>query len=73
MVEAGDCHLEAAVGRRAPCPGDPCPFWVDSRCVVAGLRADLGETPGLAELLLTIRAELGVPYDRALIPPGLRD
>jgi hypothetical protein len=72
-VEERVCELERAVGRHTPCPGDPCPFWVDSRCVVAGLRADLGESPDLAELLLTIRNQLGVAHDRALIPPGLRD
>jgi hypothetical protein len=73
------CDLEHAIGRTAPCPGDPCPFWSDARCVIAGLRADLGATPGLPQLLLRVRDAIGspagraFPQDRALLPPGLRD
>jgi hypothetical protein len=53
------CEIESALGRAEPCPGVPCPFWSDDRCVVAGLRADLGTSPELAEFLLRIRDELG--------------
>ena len=60
------------MGNDSACPGDPCPFWSDSRCVIEGLRADLGGQPDVARLLLDIRRRLGVPPDRALLPPGLR-
>jgi hypothetical protein len=58
-VEPRDCQIQHALGRVEPCPGEPCPFWLDEACVVAGLRADLGTTPGLPGLLLRIRDELG--------------
>jgi hypothetical protein len=68
------CRIDSALGRPRECPGELCPFWWDDACVVAGLRADLGSTPGLPQLLLTIRSQLGgVPgVDHSLIPPGLR-
>jgi hypothetical protein len=53
------CQIQEALGRLELCPGEPCPFWEDERCVVAGLRADLGTSPGLADFLLRIRNELG--------------
>jgi hypothetical protein len=67
------CQLERAVGRHATCPGASCPFWIDSCCILAGLRPDLDGNPSLAGLLLGVRRELSVPGGRALVPPGLRD
>ena len=68
------CQIESALGRSRECPGERCPFWWDDACVVAELRADLRSTPGLPELLLTMRRQLGdVPgIDYTLLPPGLR-
>lgn len=68
------CRIDSALGRSRACPGELCPFWQDDACVIAGLRADLGSTPGLPRLLLTIRTQLGgVPgIDYTLLPPGLR-
>jgi hypothetical protein len=69
------CQLEAAAGREVDCPGDPCPFWADDACVIAGLRADLGDRPDLVRLLARIREDLGgipVAPRNAFLPPGLR-
>ena len=68
------CSLKAAVGEYEPCPGEPCPFWGDDACAIAGLRADLRGTEGLAELLLRLRDELGgrAANNYGLLPPGLR-
>jgi hypothetical protein len=68
------CTLKAAVGEHEACPGEPCPFWRDGSCVVAGLHADLATTAGLSELLLRIRDDLGArsPRSYGLVPPGLR-
>jgi hypothetical protein len=68
------CQIESALGRSRECPAERCSFWQDGACVVAGLRADLTATPGLAELLLSIRERLGTAprIDHALLPPGLR-
>ena len=73
-MESHLCQIESALGRSRECPGELCPFWRDGACVVAGLRADLGSTPGLPELLLTMRRQLGdVPgIDYTLLPPGHR-
>ena len=56
------------------CPRELCQFWRDDTCVVAGLRADLGSTPGLPELLLGLRERLdhASPADDTLLPTGLR-
>jgi len=57
------------------CPGDPCPFWTDNACMIAGLRADLGSSPDLGRLLARIRDDLGglpVAPRNPLLPPGLR-
>ena len=70
------CQLEAAVGNDVDCPGEPCPFWTDHACVIAGLRADLGDQPDLVRLLTRIRNDLGgipVAPRNPLLPPGLRD
>jgi hypothetical protein len=75
-VATQSCHLEAAAGRSVDCPGDPCPFWSDSACVIAGLKADLGSRPDLGRLLARIRDDLGglpVAPRNPLLPPGLRD
>lgn len=66
--------LKLAVGEHETCPGEPCPFWREDACVIAGLHADLGTTAGLPELLLRIRDDLGTPSPRlyGLLPPGLR-
>jgi hypothetical protein len=69
------CQLEAAAGYEVDCPGDACPFWADDACVIAGLRADLGNKPGLVRLLARIRDDLGgipVSPQNSLLPPGLR-
>jgi hypothetical protein len=68
------CRIDKALGRERSCPGEPCPLWDDAACAVAGLRADLDASPGLPELLLRIRQELGgLPgADYTLLPPGLR-
>jgi hypothetical protein len=68
------CRLERSLGRSTECSRGLCPFWRDAECVVAGLRADLGTTPGLPELLLGLRERLrhASAIDDALLPPGLR-
>jgi len=68
------CEIEKALGRARECPGALCPFWQDGQCVVAGLRADLLGTAGLAELLMGVRTRLddAQRMDRALPLPGLR-
>jgi hypothetical protein len=68
------CTLKPAVGEHETCPGEPCPFWRGGGCVIAGLHADLSTTPGLSELLLRIRDDLGErePRTYGLVPPGLR-
>ncbi len=73
-MEPHVCHIESALGRSETCPGELCPFWQDDGCIVAGLRADLRGTPGLPELLLRIRSQLGDTrgIDYGLLPPGLR-
>ena len=72
--ELHSCTLKAAVGEHERCPGEPCPFWGDGACAIAGLRADLRGTEGLAELLLRLRDELGgrATSNYGLLPPGLR-
>jgi hypothetical protein len=69
------CQLQYAAGRVEDCPGEPCPFWADARCVVAGLRADLDSNPDLAHLLLDLRSDLLGQKPRNLFrlihPPGL--
>jgi hypothetical protein len=67
------CELDRAVGELIPCPGESCPFWADSRCVLAGLRSDWHANPSLAALLRDVRRELSLPGGRELVPPGLRD
>ena len=52
------CRIESSLGRSEECPRELCQFWSDDTCVVAGLRADLGATPGLPELLLGLRERL---------------
>ena len=66
------CQIQDALGRAESCPGAPCPFWDDDRCVVAGLRVDLAATPGLPEFLLRIRNELGAGGAArfGLVPPA---
>jgi hypothetical protein len=66
------CQLQYAAGRVEECPGQPCPFWDEDRCVIAGLRVDLGKNSDLTHLLLKLRAELG-GHARTLfglLPPG---
>ena len=68
------CQIESSLGRSIVCPREHCSFWHDETCVVAGLRADLSSTPGLAELLCGLRERLdrASEPDRSLLPPGLR-
>jgi len=68
------CTLKSALGESEPCPGEPCPFWGDDACAIAGLRSDLRGTDGLAGLLLRLREELGMraPHTSGLLPHGLR-
>jgi hypothetical protein len=65
------CRIQDALGKLEPCPGEPCPFWEGKRCLVAGLRVDLGRTPGLPDFLLRIRNELGAAGATTfgLLPP----
>jgi hypothetical protein len=72
-METTPCHLQDAAGRVEECPGLDCPFWSDGRCVIAGLRLDLGANPDLTHLLLALRARLsgGKPSLFGLLPPGL--
>ena len=58
VAELVGCQLQYAAGRIEACPGRPCPFWSDSRCVIAGLRSDLGGNPDLVHLLLRVRTAL---------------
>ena len=69
------CQLQYAASRVEECPGEECPFWEKDRCLIAGLRLDLGENPDLTHLLLKLRAELGgrTPTLFGLLPPGLRE
>ena len=67
------CELDRALGRFSECPGSRCSFWVESHCVLAGLRADWDTNPALAVMLNHVRGELDAPSDRSLVPPGLRD
>ncbi len=74
ITDHGDLHAEGGSRRARALPGRACPFWHGGGCVVAGLKADLATTAGLAELLLRIRDELGAssPRSYGLVPPGLR-
>jgi len=67
------CELDRRLGRLVVCPGSRCAFWIDSRCVLAGLRADWDANLSLALMLHRLRAGLDPSTDRSLIPPGLRD
>ena len=67
------CELNRPLGRVTGCPGSRCAFWVDSHCVVAGLRSDWAANRALALTLQQVRADLAPPSGRTLIPPGLRD
>ncbi len=68
------CRIESSLGRSEECPQELCQFWSDDTCVVAGLRADLGATPGLPELLLELRDRLDYasPTPDTLPPTGPR-
>jgi hypothetical protein len=74
MIVRMVCELDRALGRLTECPGNECSFWVDSHCVLAGLRADWDANPSLALMLQHVRGQLE-PFrpDQTLIPPGLRD
>lgn len=52
------CALDEAAGRFRHCPGRACPFWADSFCSIAGLRADLGGNRSLVKHLLALRGKL---------------
>jgi hypothetical protein len=68
------CELDRALGRFTECPGSRCALWVDSHCVVAGLRADWDSNPSLALMLNQVRGQLEPSTsDQSLVPPGLRD
>lgn len=69
------CDIESALGREVTCPERACPLYENGACVVVGLRADLGGSPELARLLLTVRDALGPrPAAFAGLPaPGLHD
>ena len=75
-MEPHPCDIDSALGRERECPKDLCAFWSEDACVLTGLRADLGSTPGLAELMFGLRERVGEPaevgLDRFLLPPGLR-
>jgi hypothetical protein len=60
-MNAGTCTLELAVGRTQDCPGHRCPLWEAEQgtgCVVDPIRSQIINTPGLAQLLLELRATL---------------
>jgi hypothetical protein len=53
------CGLEALLGREAPCPGDPCPFWrAEDGCVFDKAGPELAGRPDVASLLLDVRNRL---------------
>jgi len=68
------CRIESSLGRSEECPRELCQFWSNDTCVVAGLRADLGATPGLPELLLGLRERLdrASPTDGTPLPTAAR-
>jgi hypothetical protein len=68
------CTLQYAAGRIERCPGEECPFWADSGCAIAGLRADLEANPLLVSHLLALRSKISsAPKSLfGLLPPGLR-
>jgi hypothetical protein len=65
------CQLERSVGRSRECTLEQCSLWHEGACPVDGLSAELARTPGLAELLLSVRGRLDdATIDRSLLPPG---
>lgn len=60
------CSLELLVGRVAPCPGEPCPFWrAEDGCVMDESTAELAGRPDVARLLLAVRDRLLAQDDAA--------
>ena len=49
------CDLARSTGLEEPCPGEPCAFWGDDGCSLAGLRTDLACNRALGSLLLGLR------------------
>lgn len=74
-MEQSLCQLDAAAGRRLPCPGDECALWSDGECLIAPLRADLATNESLVTYLVGLRSGLARtrPNDplREFHPPGL--
>lgn len=74
-MDTGFCHLDAAMGRRTPCPGDECPFWKDERCLIQPLQDDLAKDACLVTTLVGMRAALRKQSAgdalRVFHPPGL--
>jgi len=74
-MEPRSCHLDAAVGRSNPCPGDECPFWKDESCMIEPLRDELAHDACLVTTLVGMRAGLAKQAPahalRVFHPPGL--
>jgi hypothetical protein len=69
------CHLDAAVGRSIPCPGESCSFWEDENCRIEPLGTELAHDACLVTVLIGLRAERArhAPDHgiRDFHPPGL--
>jgi hypothetical protein len=53
------CQLERLIGREAPCPGEPCPFWnPGDGCVLDEATAELAGRDEVTRLLLAVRDRL---------------
>lgn len=65
------CRLEQAVGRRAECTRERCPFWecggavVPAGCIFDRVSFDFDRRPGSAEFLLALNARLERPSSAA--------
>ena len=53
------CQLERLIGREAPCPGEPCPFWSPGDgCVLDAATAELAGREEVTRLLVAVRDRL---------------
>ena len=53
------CQLERLIGREAPCPGEPCPFWrPGDGCALDAATAELAGRDDVTRLLLAVRDRL---------------
>jgi hypothetical protein len=59
MTTHTTCGLERLIGRKAPCPGEPCAFWRSDGCVIDPSIPELAGREDVARLLLGLRYRLG--------------